>query len=235
MNKTEAREIIRDAVRRACYTAGIDFDLLEPGVIPLFDIITAHPLRVAELPETNLRLRFSTAKHFISHELGQTNSALSMDDSPLSGFLYAHEFAGDFYGVVLTEKSDPTTRRRYSAAHELGHYLLHFLPLLEMRLNRAETDAITWTEGLSFSDGSEANESTFIGRPSPALKSEAEIEREANIFAAELLMPEHSCRAFATHYQSQFKVNKTAMRRKMAGEFLVSIEAMSHRLDNLGL
>ena len=235
MRKAETGETIQAAVRSACFTAGIDFDKLDPGAVPLFEIITAHPLRVAELPETNLRLRFSTAADFISRELGQSVSAPSGEDYPLSGFLYAHEFAGNYYGVILTEKSDLTTRRRYSAAHELGHYLLHFLPLLESQFEREDPDALIWTEGLSFNAGNETNEATLIGKPSPALKSEAEIEREANLFAAELLMPEHACRSFAVSYQSQFKVNKIAMRRRMACEFFVSFEAMSRRLDDLGL
>jgi len=235
MLKAEARDMIQAVARRACFTAGIDFDELEPGATPLFQIITAHPLRVAELPETNLRLRFSTATDFISRELGQAVNVPTGDDCPLSGFLYAHEFGGDFYGVVLTEKGDPTARRRYSAAHELGHYLLHFLPLLKVRSVTDEPDALIWTEGLSFNEGNEADAATIVAKPSPALKTEAEIEHEANLFAAELLMPEHACQAFANNYQAQFRLNKTAMTRRMAGEFFVSFEAMRWRLVDLDL
>lgn len=231
----ETREMIKTAAKRACANAEFDFDQLAPGITPLFEIIASYPLRVVELPEPNLRLRYSTAFAFISRELGQTIPASSEEDCSLSGFLYAHEFTGNFYGFILTEKSDPTTRRRYSAAHELGHYLLHVLPLLEVRAKMEGLEELVWTEGHSFNDNNEAEAGATTGRPSVTFKSGQEVEREANIFAAELLMPEHTCRAYAENYRSQFKVNKAAMTRRMANDFFVSVEAMRWRLIDLGL
>src|SRR5688572_12459347 len=46
--------------------------------------------------------------------------------SPLAGFLYA---VGEDASIFVEER-DPVSRRRFSVAHELGHYLLHFRPLL---------------------------------------------------------------------------------------------------------
>src|SRR5688572_20250341 len=42
--------------------------------------------------------------------------------SPLAGFLYA---VGEDASIFV-EEGDPVSRRRFSVAHELGHYLLHF-------------------------------------------------------------------------------------------------------------
>lgn len=50
-----------------------------------------------------------------------------MGHDELAGFLYVNTS----YGCIFVEANDRLTRRRFSVAHELGHYLLHFLPLLE--------------------------------------------------------------------------------------------------------
>jgi len=64
--------------------------------------------------------------------------------------------------VIYVEQSEPSFRQRFTAAHEIGHFVLH--PLEHQDLQHSQT-ALT-----IFHDASE--------------------EAEANIFAAELLMPE---------------------------------------------
>jgi IrrE N-terminal-like domain len=203
-------------------------------------------LRIAELPDGAGQLTYRTATEFLSRETKQALPSLEGDDKPLSGFLYAYEYGGYFYGCVLTERRDPTPRRRYSAAHEMGHYLLHFLPLLEEQERGNKHESLVLVEGVSFDKQSEENDEEFpTGKLTVAVGTEmkwrharydtAEMEREADMFAAELLMPAHVCRALVKPYVSRFGNKKSVIPRKLATEFLVSYEAMKRRLIDLGL
>ncbi len=243
----EERDVILGAVRRAYTAVGLDYENLTTGIAPLSEIIEAYPLRVAELPDGSGRLTYRSAIEFLGRETRQVLPSLEGDDKALSGFLYAYEYAGSFYGVVLTEKGDPTPRRRYSAAHELGHYLLHFLPLLRRQRGAVgrEDEWLVLVEGVSLDTKDEGGEEFPTGKLTVAVGAEknwrhaktntAEMEYEADLFAAELLMPEHACRAIAEPYVNRFGNRKSVVPRKMATEFLVSFEAMKRRLSDLGL
>jgi len=243
----EARDTILKAVKRAYTDAGLNYENLVTGIAPLSEIIEAYPLRVAELPEGSGRLTYRSAIEFLSRETRQVLPSLEGDDKPLSGFLYAYEYRGSFYGCVLTEKGDPTPRRRYSAAHELGHYLLHFLPLLQRaeKINGHEDEWLVLVEGVSLDAKGEKDEEFPTGKLTVAVGAEkswrhaktntVEMEQEADLFAAELLMPEHACRAIAEPYVNKFGNRKSVVPRKLATEFLVSYEAMRRRLSDLGL
>jgi Zn-dependent peptidase ImmA (M78 family) len=61
------------------------------------------------------------------------------------------------------------------------------------------------------------------------------MEREANQFAAELLMPAAACRALVERFWPTFGRRADVLTRRMANEFLVSQAAMKRRLFNLGL
>ena len=243
----EERNVIVNAVRRAYAAVGLDYENISTGIAPLSEIIGAYPLRIAELPDGAGRLTYRSAIEFLGRETKQTLPSLGGDDKPLSGFLYAYEYSGCFYGCVLTERGDPTPRRRYSAAHELGHYLLHFLPLLEEhgRSGNREEEWLVLVEGVSLDTKGNGDEDFPTGKLTVAIGAEkkwrhaksntAEMEHEADIFAAELLMPEHACRAMAEKYVSRFGIKKSVVPRKLATEFLVSYEAMKRRLIDLGL
>jgi Zn-dependent peptidase ImmA (M78 family) len=99
---------------------------------------------------------------------------------------------------VYVNASEPEQRRRFTLAHELGHWICQCL------------------EGTAAPIYCRAEE---VGLD-PAVKA---LEREANVFAAELLMPEPEVRAaFSTVSE-------------LADRFSVSEEAMHWRLYNLGL
>jgi hypothetical protein len=99
---------------------------------------------------------------------------------------------------VFLNASEPRERRRFTLAHELGHWICQCLEgKMAPRYCRADD----------------------VG-PDPNAKA---IEREANVFAAELLMPEAEVREAFSFGLSP------------AGQFGVSDEAMSWRLYNLGL
>ena len=118
---------------------------------------------------------------------------LSVREVPLagaSGLLYPSERA------VFVNASDTPPRRRFTLAHEVGHWICQVLE----------------------------------GRGAPVMcrsediapDADRALEREANIFAAELLMPEAAVRAAADDTNA-------------ATRFGVSGEAMQWRLYSFGL
>ena len=138
------------------------------------------------------------------------------DASPLAGFLFAN--AGG--GYILIRADDPLPRRRFTAAHELGHYLLHFLPRLE-----AERDG-----EMQFvqDDGTDTvREDEELSLP--------EMEQQANQFAAELLMPASVCRAACEGYRGRFGTTARFLEHHLASDLLVSREAARWRLRGLAL
>ena len=131
------------------------------------------------------------------------------EDGPLAGFLYVT--GGD--GIVFVNESDPVGRQRFTAAHEFGHFVLH-----QGEMGGAAT----------FADTKEMIELT--GEQSDRH------EREANRFAAELLMPADACRAREAAFRKEYRAcPRTALAHYLAAEFLVSREAMRYRLGKLGL
>lgn len=111
--------------------------------------------------------------------------------------------------VIGVNQAHPPTRRRFSLAHELGHYLLHG------KSPRVFLDASTifFRDGLA-SEGSDAE------------------EIEANTFAAELLMPENVLRQIIR--QSPLDAFDERAVQRLAARFEVSVQALTIRLTRLG-
>lgn len=107
----------------------------------------------------------------------------------------ALEPLGDGHAIVLAGPSSER-RRRFTIAHEVGHFVLH------PQRQRAERGGLT----------------------NAGMQAE---EREADRFAAELLMPEHLVR--------QAVVQLGADAGRLADRFEVSQAAMRVRLSRLGL
>lgn len=129
-----------------------------------------------------------------------------------------HPSHGDVSGLLLRKggmaicvvnADQHENRRRFTVAHELGHFLLHppqesyVDPRFDVaaRSNRA-------TEGADL------------------------YEIEANAFAAELLMPEEWIRASVKGPLDVFNDDTI---QTLADEYVVSHQAMTYRLINLGL
>jgi predicted transcriptional regulator len=102
---------------------------------------------------------------------------------------------GDTHAIVLRGTGDER-RRRFTIAHEIGHFVLHPRRVAPER-------------------GGAVNEAMKIQ------------EREADRFAAELLMPEHLVRKAVQ--------DEGADVRRLAERFEVNEQAMSVRLRRLGL
>lgn len=101
-------------------------------------------------------------------------------------------------------------RRRFTLAHELGHYMLHLAPLTTWN-NEAFVD-----EKISFNRDDEWDHR----------------EMEANGFAAQLLMPAHIVKDKVNSYT---KKNQPLDIEKLSNEFEVSKVAMQYRLKSLGI
>lgn len=225
---------ITQAVRSVYEEAELDPGALESNVVPLFELIGAYPIRVMEIKD----LTYENAAKYLAAETGQSISFPGRGDK-LAGFLYSYEYRG----CIMVKAEDPIGRRRFSAAHELGHYVMHFLPLLDGR--DVSSDSLVLEEGLAYADEDKATNELPSGQPtlthgevpeSPTPISDVQrMEREANQFAAELLMPATFCEALVERYGGRFGGSRSALARRLATEFLVSQAAMKWRLKDLGL
>lgn len=205
---------IAGAIERLHAAAGLTWPPpIGPAIVPvaLDRLIATYNLVHEEVPA----LSRAVAGAFLAR-WGIQRPELLEDAAPLAGFLFAN--AGG--GYILVRADDPLPRRRFTAAHELGHYLLHFLPRLD-----AERDG---EMQIVLDDGTETvREDEELSLP--------EMERQANQFAAELLMPESVCRAACVRNRARFGTTARFLEHHLASDLLVSREAARWRLRGLAL
>ncbi len=131
-------------------------------------------------------------------ELGEAN--LRVD-----GLLFRRGAAA--WAYVCDDERNPLPRRRFTAAHELGHAVMH---------------------------GDVMGQVLIDETIDPGAAGQNPLEREANRFAAELLMPREICFARAeelhTHYGA---APRGVLIYRLAAELLVSAEALKYRLAQL--
>ena len=204
MNKNR----INDAVRRAYEEAGFDWPPTAEGPVALDRLIQGFEIYHEEVSELT---RTRALEYLMSSGLSGVD--LAPDATPLAGFLVAMDVAA----AVFVCRDDNLPRRRFSAAHELGHYLLHFQP---------STEACVWDDTIG-----------TITEPSPDDDWEelAEMEREANHFAAVLLMPDSKVRRFCQDHRQRYQASEAFLIHHLASELLVSREAARWRLRELNL
>jgi hypothetical protein len=221
---------ITTAVRQVFAASDQPDAFSRPGIVPLDNLVTSYPLRVATVPDLN----WQRAAQFLSAQTGHAITLSYNDRKRLSGFIYCALHAGTLNGVILINQSDPTVRQRFSIAHELGHYVLHFLPLLEGGQLGLQP-GLTMTEGLIYAGEREEelpSGKVIVDAPAiPELSPHA--EDEANEFAANLIMPEPAVRSAAAKQRELLGTHLLA--RRLASTFLVSREAMRRRLIDLNL
>ncbi len=124
---------------------------------------------------------------------------LSGEDRTISGKI---EHPPEAHPVVWINRSEAQVRQRFTLAHELGHHALGHL---------RGTRKLLRDPAANFSSAG-----TSL------------VEREANAFAASLLMPANVAR-FAVHEKKVLDITR------LASGFNVSQAAMRFRLQNLGL
>ncbi len=130
------------------------------------------------------------------------------EDSSISGFVTQ---SGNRQ-IIGVNASHHRNRQRFTIAHELGHLLLHRFPPDEIHVDHRFP--VRFRDDLA-ADGSDGE------------------EREANLFAAELLMPVRFLKDDIGGV-SQLDAEDEGEIRELARKYQVSAQAMTFRLINLG-
>src|SRR5215475_7502496 len=115
---------IADAITAVHDAAEIDPDFETPRIVPLDRLIAGHSLHRDEIPNLTRGRAIAT----IAAMSGQAIATPEDMDVALAGFLYAWPYRNAVWGCLLVERNDMLERRRFSAAHEFGHYVLHIRP-----------------------------------------------------------------------------------------------------------
>jgi Zn-dependent peptidase ImmA (M78 family) len=146
----------------------------------------------------------------IAKSLGIAISLEEVEDD-ISGFLYRDRISRNV--LIGANKAHHANRQRFTIAHELGHFFLH------------EGETVHLDSG---------NRAFRINlRDVESAKGEDNDEKEANFFAAELLMP-------ASFLESDLQgrdldlFDESDILIKLAKKYKVSVQALTFRLANLG-
>lgn len=233
MNQARKQQI-NETARKIFAENNLDYDNFPARIVPLNQMFAKYPLTVLELPNGKT-LSTRNAVKFLEIEIGFEMPDLKTDERKLSGFLYTAKFGEHLQGCVFTDKSEPTARRRFSAAHEFGHYLLHFLPMLKI----TDAENLFLTESLAFGEAdenlSEIEMADDFDFKKIGVEDKKQMEDEADFFAAELLMPRNACWQANKFLEGFAGKNKKAVINYFATEFFVSFEAMKRRLEDLNV
>ena len=235
---TDSDQRVRQALEHVRRTVDWDWEHQPGHITPLYELFDAFPVTVREVEV----LTYHHAAQFVTSQTG--HDAIPVPENkhqPLAGLLYAYKYEGVCRACILVHQGDSVERRRFTVAHELGHYIMHFLPLVV----HVSTDGVNMPmllEGLShtkeeaLSEAEDTAEVTVRQHVTAVPRlSVGQMEREANGFAAALLMPEATCRQLVDVYQSRYGDRRSVLARRMATDFLVSRLAMRWRLEALGL
>ena len=144
----------------------------------------------------------------IAKRLGVQVLAVQPPDEDMSGFL-VREDPDSGETIIGVNRHHSPVRRRFTVAHELGHFLLG-------HKGDWHVDNVT----LSFRD---ENSST----------GEHEHEIEANQFAAALLMPKDWIEQDV--FRGEVDISDDSQLRQLAKRYRVSAQAMTFRVANLNL
>lgn len=128
----------------------------------------------------------------------------------VSGVLYIDKGKG----VIGYSKHESEVRRRFTIAHEIGHFILHRLDN-ELFVDKMEFKALYRDDKSSTGD----------------IKQ----EREANAFAAALLMPKERVIEELNKMIFDLADEKGDAIKKLSDTFKVSSQAMMYRISNLNL
>ena len=111
--------------------------------------------------------------------------------------------------IVTVSSKEPESRKRFTIAHEIGHLLLHADQALNVDIKPIS-----------------------LNRDVNSKTGESWREIEANYFAASLLMPKEDVKA---HFQKWSELEEDERLNRLAKRYEVSMQAMSVRLNTLGL
>lgn len=221
------------AIAQLYEETGVPLPTPDQCIVPLGDLVGNYNLTCTELP----KLTGETAAEFLVRQGSILAPPENVDGEKLAGFLYATAM----HGSIFVERGDRMTRRRFSIAHELGHYLLHFRPYFASLAADDEARSLGAME--TFPSGEEEAEPHQLpqgdvvlngsGKGAAFVPSIQQMEREANQFAGELLMPVDVIAELVNRYSPEFRGSDLIWR--LATDMLVSRAAMRWRLRDLGL
>ena len=110
---------IRSAVETFVSRAGADWSAIKRAgkAVPLGDLLDGHPLCLVEVKNlTPQAVALRLQQRGIDAALPPGNPR-----QPLAGFVY-----GDgLRALIFLNRDDPFARRRFSLAHEIGHFMMH--------------------------------------------------------------------------------------------------------------
>lgn len=191
---------------------------------PIDEIITlCYPLAIEEIAGLDTR-----KAHAEMAKLGGACREDIGDNQKLAGFLFARSDGG----VVLVEgEGTSEARKRFTKAHEFGHFILQVLPGLEGRGRTADLFELPKSSQRFFRNECTPQDLTRMNN-SPRESWLHEVR--ANYFAAELLMPAQEI-GEQLRQLGRAEVHPTAdqMVAALSRQFGVSREAMRIRLTDL--
>ena len=171
--------------------------------------------RQIELHASSLAKKYgnSNTAHVDVHEIAKKLglSVFGQDLGAVSGVLYIEKGKG----IIGYNKNESPVRQRFTIAHEIGHYILHRLD------NDIFVDQQTFSQ--------------VLYRNNDSAKGEIRHEREANAFAAALLMPRERIIAELEKMPFDLADGDEDAIKTLADEFMVSTQAMLVRVSNLNL
>lgn len=207
-------------------------------------ISETYPIAVHEMSGLDIH-KISRAVKNLGGELATSTLDTYM---ALAGFLYAHRGGG----MIFIERDDREERRKFSLAHELGHFINDYYEPVYLKYEAnntvplftedrtAETQqviAARCTPGDIYGGG----ELTAKQNMEPTVKTLVEqLHREqkaryseirANLFAAELLMPMEQC----AKIESRCLAEGRDIVSELRAEFGVSRQAATYRVEELQL
>lgn len=227
---TDAANPFAPLIERLYQEAGASPVTMERPVVPLGRLLAGQEVNQREMPLLTSRaaLHFLLGRGAIIEVWPGTSSDL------LAGFLYANRGGA----CVFVREEDPVSRRRFCAAHELGHLVLHFPIVLEAARaqNRSGLELIETLPPCAPDADEISGGQLTIHEPGAVHDWELpreQLEHEADAFAFELLMPEGVVRALAERYRANCSDFDLIWR--LSTEMLVSRAALKVRLRHLGL
>jgi IrrE N-terminal-like domain len=229
------RPTISDAILKLYDEANIQLPCGETAIAPLRNLVGSLNLNCVELCDLTSR----AAVDFLMLRGVSILASENINEEQLAGYLHVSMN----FGCIFVNQTDRVTRRRFSIAHEIGHYVLHFQPLLGEFKRRGQSISISLTDTPTADEvnGGEDREGrtgfalaiSFSDDeiPTELLPPLEEMEREADLFACELLMPREVVRELA----SRLELPKDDLAWRLATDMLVSRSTMYRRLEELQL
>lgn len=159
---------------------------------------------LSELNITNLPVKIED----VAKKIGLRILPFAFDDD-ISGVLVIE----DGQGIIGYNQNESRVRRRFTIAHECAHYALH-----------KEHSSMFMDKGFN---------AIFRSRQSGLTEETQILEREANTFAAYILMPDHLLKKEID--QIDFDLGSEDDIKNLAKIFDVSSQAMYYRILNSGL